>query len=519
MVAMAAPLAAALDGTTPLYREVKRLLTRALADGRWAPGEALPSESRLAATFGVSIGTLRKAVDELVAERVLVRRQGSGTFVATHGPSRYLFHFFHVVPEDGDRVLPEPELLAFERGRATPDEAAKLGLAAGERVHRFSNLLRIAGAAVALDEIVLPHRIAPDLTERVLRERASTIYHLYQVRYGVNVVRAVERLRARIAARAEARHLPRPSGGAAPQRGEHAAPRVLRGHRRHPGRRPGVNAVLLVLPDFALIAAGFVLARGMRLEPAFWAGAEKLTYFVLFPALLFYSNARQPLDVGTAGPMLLTVLAAIAAGIVLGLAGRCHFRFNSYIALAAASRLGGDQGLGLMALAIGVAVPFVNVAAVWGLARGNSRHVAREIATNPLVLSCVLGIAWGALRLPMPDLLAVTLSRLGAAALVVGLLAIGAALTPRLPRGTGGFVAWTLAVKLLALPVVALAVARSLGLSGEAFRIALVFAALPTAPAAYILTVRLGGDGRTAAALVTLSVIASLVTLPPAARA
>jgi GntR family transcriptional regulator len=207
MVTMAAPLAAALDGTTPLYREVKRLLTRALADGRWAPGEALPSESRLAATFGVSIGTLRKAVDELVAERVLVRRQGSGTFVATHGASRYLFHFFHVVPEDGDRVLPEPELLAFERGRATPDEAAKLGLAAGERVHRFSNLLRIAGAAVALDEIVLPHRIAPDLTERVLRERASTIYHLYQVRYGVNVVRAVERLRARIAARAEARTL------------------------------------------------------------------------------------------------------------------------------------------------------------------------------------------------------------------------------------------------------------------------------------------------------------------------
>jgi predicted permease len=290
-----------------------------------------------------------------------------------------------------------------------------------------------------------------------------------------------------------------------------------------------VNAVLLVLPDFALIAAGFVLARGMRLDPAFWAGAEKLTYFVLFPALLFHSNARQPLDVGTAGPMLLTVLAAIAAGIVLGLAGRalfrpsppvfgaafqCHFRFNSYIALAAASRLGGDQGLGLMALAIGVAVPFVNVAAVWGLARGNPRHVAREIATNPLVLSCVLGIAWGALRLPMPDLLAVTLSRLGAAALVIGLLAIGAALTPRLPRGTSGFVAWTLAVKLLALPVVALAVARSLGLSGEAFRIALVFAALPTAPAAYILTVRLGGDGRTAAALVTLSVIASLVTLP-----
>lgn len=290
-----------------------------------------------------------------------------------------------------------------------------------------------------------------------------------------------------------------------------------------------MQPALLILPDFALIAAGFVLARAMRLEPAFWAGAEKLTYFVLFPALLFYSNARRPLDLATAAPMIGTILAATLAGIALGLAGRalfrpsqpvfgagfqCAFRFNSYVGLALGSRLAGDTGLGLMALAIGVAVPLVNVAAVWGLARGNARHVAREIATNPLVLASVLGILWGALRLPLPELAQSMLARLGAAALVIGLLAVGAALSPRVPRDAFGFVLFVLAVKLAAVPAVAFAVGRALDLPVEVFRVALVFAALPTAPAAYILAVRLGGDGRTAAALVTLSVLASLATLP-----
>lgn len=290
-----------------------------------------------------------------------------------------------------------------------------------------------------------------------------------------------------------------------------------------------MHTVLLILPDFLLIAAGFALARAMRLEPAFWAGAEKLTYFVLFPALLFYSNARRPLDIGTAVPFLATILAAVAAGMALGLAGRamfrpapavfgaafqCCFRYNSYIGLALGSRLGGDAGLALMALAIGVAVPVVNVAAVWGLARGGAGGVAREIARNPLVISCVAGIAWGVLRLPLPELAAVSLSRLGAAALVVGLLCVGAALSPRLPRDAAGYAAYVLAVKLAVLPCVAWLAGRAAGLGDDAFRMAVVFAALPTAPAAYILTVRLGGDARMAAALVTLSVMASLLTLP-----
>jgi GntR family transcriptional regulator len=204
---MAAPLAAGTPTSAPLYREVKRLLTQSLQAREWEPGAALPSETRLARRFHVSIGTLRKAVDELVAEQVLVRQQGRGTFVATHGPSRLMFQFFRVVSEDGEMQLPEPELLAFERDRAEAHEAAALHIQAGDRVLRVRNLLRLGGEPIVLDDIVLAQRVFPDLGERAFRERDSTIYNLYQTRYGINVVRASERLRAAIADRVSARIL------------------------------------------------------------------------------------------------------------------------------------------------------------------------------------------------------------------------------------------------------------------------------------------------------------------------
>jgi GntR family transcriptional regulator len=199
---MPADLAAA-----PLYREVKAALVASLAAGEWPAGEALPSEAKLAERFRVSIGTLRKAVDELVAERVLVRQQGRGTFVATHGPKRLLFHFFHVVRADGEKELPEPALVAFDRGRAEPHEAERLAIAPGDRVFRIRNVLKLAGEPVVLDTIVLPQALFPDLTEKIFRDRDETIYGLYQTRYGINVVRAVERLTARLADRGTAKAL------------------------------------------------------------------------------------------------------------------------------------------------------------------------------------------------------------------------------------------------------------------------------------------------------------------------
>src|SRR5688572_11429575 len=138
----------------PLYKEVKRRLTRGLATGEWKPGEAIPSESRLAERFDVSIGTIRKAIDELVAERILLRQQGRGTFVATHTEDRTLFYFFHIVGKDGSRELPVTELLSFCKGRATAVEEERLGLARGAATFRIQNLLKLGGKPVIFDEIV-----------------------------------------------------------------------------------------------------------------------------------------------------------------------------------------------------------------------------------------------------------------------------------------------------------------------------------------------------------------------------
>jgi GntR family transcriptional regulator len=182
-----------------LYKEVKRQLMQELSRGAWQPGEALPSEARLAERFEVSIGTLRKAIDELVAEHIVVRQQGRGTFVALHSQGRLLFHFFHIVPRHGERQYPKTRTLSFRRGRAQADEAKKLGIAAGEPVLRVRNLLSLQAKPVVVDDLVLPASLFPDLTEQVLTGRDNTIYNLFQMRYGINVLRTSERLRATLA--------------------------------------------------------------------------------------------------------------------------------------------------------------------------------------------------------------------------------------------------------------------------------------------------------------------------------
>src|SRR5687768_16927382 len=115
----------------PLYKEVKTRLVRGLAAGEWKAGEAIPSETRLAERFNVSIGTIRKAIDDLVADRILLRQQGRGTFVATHTEDRTLFYFFHIVGKDGSRELPVTELLSFRKAKASAAEETRLGIARG----------------------------------------------------------------------------------------------------------------------------------------------------------------------------------------------------------------------------------------------------------------------------------------------------------------------------------------------------------------------------------------------------
>ncbi|MGD9954403.1 MAG: GntR family transcriptional regulator [Burkholderiales bacterium] len=192
--------APALAPGRPLYEEVRAHLTEGIAAGRWKAGEAIPSEALLAGHFGVAIGTLRKAVDSLVAQGALVRRQGKGTFVASHDGRRLMFHFFHIVGADGSRAYPQVRTVSFARARADAAEALALAIAPDERVIRIRNVLSLDARPVIVDDITLPAALFPGLTERAFAARDNTIYHLYQSRYGINVLRTDERLRATLAA-------------------------------------------------------------------------------------------------------------------------------------------------------------------------------------------------------------------------------------------------------------------------------------------------------------------------------
>jgi GntR family transcriptional regulator len=191
----------------PLYRRVKLTLLQAIESGRYPAGGALPSETELSASLGVSIGTLRHAVDELVAEHILVRRQGRGTYVALHTADRFLFGFFHVERGDGLREIPQVELLSFTRTRIDEEAAQALRVTPGIAAYEIENRLLLQQRPVIHDTLILPAQLFTGLTEKRFRERPSTIYHLYQTEFGITVTQAHERARAVAAQRAAARVL------------------------------------------------------------------------------------------------------------------------------------------------------------------------------------------------------------------------------------------------------------------------------------------------------------------------
>lgn len=193
------PSALALHSPEPLYRQVRERLARGLAAGEWKPGEMLPSEPALAARYGVSVSTVRAAVAQLVAGHVLARRQGKGTFVSRHEERRDLHQFFHVVRDDGARRLPRSELLAFAAARADAATAEQLRLPRGGRaadVFRIRNLLRVDGEPVVLSDITIPCARLPGATAARLRAGGDTLYAAYQSRFGLDIVRADEEIRA-----------------------------------------------------------------------------------------------------------------------------------------------------------------------------------------------------------------------------------------------------------------------------------------------------------------------------------
>lgn len=290
-----------------------------------------------------------------------------------------------------------------------------------------------------------------------------------------------------------------------------------------------MQTALLLFPDFALILLGAAIRRWMHLGDHFWNGVEKLVYFILFPALLVNAILRTRLDLGAAVPLLTTAFAAMAAGMLLAWLPRllfpvpamtfasvfqCAYRFNSYIALAVAGMLYSAPGIATMGLVVGAAVPVANLVSVWVLARHGEAGLWREVARNPLIWATATGFLLNVLGFVPPAPLQAFLGRLADASIALGLITVGAALRLTGQPGVRGLSFWLLAVKLLALPLVALLVGPLLGLQGLAYQVAVLFAALPTASSAYILAMRMGGDGRSVAWLISASTLASMATLP-----
>ena len=188
---------------SPLYRQIKDLLVQSLDRGEWKPGELIPSEIDLAARFQVSQGTVRKAVDELAAEHLLLRRQGKGTFVATHHEARVRYRFLRLAPdEEGEAVRAESRILECRRLRAPAEIARALDLRAGETVISIRRLLCMGQVPTVLDDIWLPGSIFRGLTQELLTANKAPLYGLFESEFGVSMVRADEKLRA-VAAPAE----------------------------------------------------------------------------------------------------------------------------------------------------------------------------------------------------------------------------------------------------------------------------------------------------------------------------
>jgi GntR family transcriptional regulator len=190
-------------GFRPLYRQVRDILVKRIADGRWHAGQLLPSEPEIAADLGVSPGTVRKALDEMTAENLVVRRQGRGTFVARHDDARILFQFFKLIPDSGERQFPESKIVDIQAGQ-DPQAAKRLGLSPNDRILVLDRTRLLDGQCCVLERICLPATLFPGLEKR---EVPNNLYELYAAEFGVTIGRASEQLKAVSATANDARHL------------------------------------------------------------------------------------------------------------------------------------------------------------------------------------------------------------------------------------------------------------------------------------------------------------------------
>ncbi|MGW4772456.1 AEC family transporter [Nocardia sp. NPDC004278] len=291
-----------------------------------------------------------------------------------------------------------------------------------------------------------------------------------------------------------------------------------------------------IVPVVLVLVLGAVLRRWAVTDPGFWRGLEWMSYWVFTPALFVGSIARTDLTsvslallaVGLAVPILGTGLLVIALRRVLRADGpqltslvQGSIRINTYIGLVFASTLHGADGVATFAIAAAVVVPLVNVISVTTLSiYGNEESPThrggpwRELAANPLILGCVGGLALNLLGIGLPVVAAAPVDMLASPALLCGTLAAGAALTLRFRLRDALDIGMASILKLVALPLAAGAIARTVGVTGAALASVVIICALPTAPSAYILATRMGGDSRLMASITGVQTILATATLP-----
>ncbi len=181
---------------SPLYQQIKALITQSLESGEWKPGEIIPSEVELAARYKVSQGTVRKAIDELAADNILVRRQGKGTFVATHAEDRVQFRFLRLLPDNDVETPHDSRLIDCRRLRAPAEIARQLDIKPADPVVLIRRVLEFVGVPTVLDEIWLPGAMFRGLTLERLAEHKGPLYALFETEFGTRMIRASEKIRA-----------------------------------------------------------------------------------------------------------------------------------------------------------------------------------------------------------------------------------------------------------------------------------------------------------------------------------
>ncbi len=290
-----------------------------------------------------------------------------------------------------------------------------------------------------------------------------------------------------------------------------------------------MELALLVLPDCLLVALGWIIHNRFAYSREFFAGLEKLVYFFLFPALMIRSLTLSPFSIATTSNFLLLclVLAVIGsllaflakpilkpAPIALASSSQCAYRFNTYIGLSLAPSVAGPEGLAVMAILVGFSVPIVNIFAVKTLAKQQGSNLLMEIIKNPLVVSTFIGLTLNFAGIQLPGVIDTTFAKLSQSAIPLGLICVGAALMIRTGSQEGHLVAWIVTVRLFIMPLVGLALAFAFAMSPIQTQMIVLFTALPSASAAYILAVRMGGDGKIVASTISIGTIICVFTIP-----